>query len=104
MDGLSIAKNRTCTHVDPTNPNTNGQQNQIYVQLVLSLALGLSAFFGFCVSLHTPEQSQHGPDFDSFFAHDGRAYTLHGRGRANLQQVYLSSPIPSLDGCPYCTK
>ena len=50
MDGISIAKNRTCKKVDPTNPTATGQ-NEIYVQLVLSLALGISAFFAFCVSL-----------------------------------------------------
>lgn len=50
MDGLSIAKNRTCRKIDPTNPHATGQ-NEIYVQLVLSLALGISAFFAFCVGL-----------------------------------------------------
>jgi hypothetical protein len=46
MDDLSIAKE--CKRTDPTDPTNN--QGQIYVQLVLSLALGISAFFGFCVS------------------------------------------------------
>ncbi|KAL2072731.1 hypothetical protein VTL71DRAFT_12074 [Oculimacula yallundae] len=46
MEGsLSIAPKK-CTVRDPTDPS-NGQ-NQIYVQLVLSLALGMSAFLGFC--------------------------------------------------------
>lgn len=40
--------NKSCPKVDPTDP-VNGQK-QIYVQLVLSLALGLTAFLGFCVS------------------------------------------------------
>jgi hypothetical protein len=41
-----MAKN--CTRgSDPTNP-ANGQQD-ISVQAALSLALGVSAFFGFCV-------------------------------------------------------
>jgi len=41
-----------CPKYDPTDPTdpANGQK-QIYVQLVLSLALGVSAFLGFCVSL-----------------------------------------------------
>ncbi|KAG0651194.1 Calcium permeable stress-gated cation channel 1 [Hyphodiscus hymeniophilus] len=38
---------RVCKGYDPTDP-TNSNQN-IYVQLVLSLALGLSAFIGFCL-------------------------------------------------------
>jgi hypothetical protein len=105
MDGFFLANNGTCKHVDPTDPKANGQQNQIYVQLVLSLALGLSAFFGFCVSaLHRQEQPQQSSDLDSFFAHDGKAYMQHGRGRANLQRVCPNSPILSLDGCPCCTK
>jgi len=44
MDPHPLAKK--CDPTDPTDPN-NGQK-QIYVQLVLSLALGLSAFLGFC--------------------------------------------------------
>ncbi|RKF81917.1 Calcium permeable stress-gated cation channel 1 [Golovinomyces cichoracearum] len=35
-----------CEHYDPFDPHTG--QEQIYVQLTLSLALGLSALFGFC--------------------------------------------------------
>jgi hypothetical protein len=54
MDGFSTAKNRTCTKTDPTNPAAHeDQKDKIYVQLVLSLALGVSAFLAFCVSLHT---------------------------------------------------
>jgi hypothetical protein len=45
--GFTVA-NKTCETYDPTDPK-NSQQD-IYVQLVLSLALGLSAFLGFCVS------------------------------------------------------
>jgi hypothetical protein len=41
-----FAANKTCESYDPTDPD-NSQQD-IYVQLVLSLALGFSAFFGFC--------------------------------------------------------
>jgi hypothetical protein len=48
MDAYSLAKNRTCQKVDPTKPSVG--KDGINVQLVLSLALGLSAFFGFCVS------------------------------------------------------
>ncbi|KAH6671090.1 hypothetical protein B0J14DRAFT_564777 [Halenospora varia] len=36
-----------CTPYDPTNPNNS--QQQVLVQLVLSLALGASAFLGFCI-------------------------------------------------------
>lgn len=39
---------KNCTAYDPT--HIEGQQTAIYVQLVLSLTLGVSAFFGFCVS------------------------------------------------------
>jgi hypothetical protein len=46
--------NNSCPKYDPTDP-ANGQK-QIYVQLVLSLALGLTAFFGFCVSLVVVKQ------------------------------------------------
>ncbi|PMD39672.1 DUF221-domain-containing protein [Hyaloscypha variabilis F] len=46
MDAYSLAKNRTCQKVDPTKPSVG--KDGINVQLVLSLALGLSAFFGFC--------------------------------------------------------
>ncbi|TQS36172.1 hypothetical protein Golomagni_03381 [Golovinomyces magnicellulatus] len=35
-----------CEHYDPFDPHTG--QEEIYVQLALSLALGLSALFGFC--------------------------------------------------------
>jgi hypothetical protein len=48
MDSFAVAKE--CTPTDPTDPAAN--QGQIYVQLVLSLTLGISAFFGFCVSIH----------------------------------------------------
>ncbi|CZT09922.1 hypothetical protein WAI453_007110 [Rhynchosporium graminicola] len=42
----ALAAPKKCTVGDPTDPS-NGQK-QIWVQLVLSLALGLSAFIGFC--------------------------------------------------------
>lgn len=51
MDGSSVAVKK-CEPYDPTDP-ANGQK-QIYVQLVLSLALGVSAFLGFCVRLSGP--------------------------------------------------
>ncbi|KAH8602919.1 hypothetical protein B0O99DRAFT_647721 [Bisporella sp. PMI_857] len=38
---------KSCDAYDPTNPR--GPQKEIYVQLVLSLALGVSAFVGFCI-------------------------------------------------------
>lgn len=44
MDSLNAAKD--CPRTDPTDPSNN--QGQVYVQLVLSFALGISAFFGFC--------------------------------------------------------
>ncbi len=40
---------KECPTIDPTDPRAHSQGG-IYVQLVLSLALGVSAFFGFCVS------------------------------------------------------
>ncbi|KAJ8069696.1 hypothetical protein OCU04_000121 [Sclerotinia nivalis] len=43
----SRAPEKNCTAYDPT--NVEGQQTAIYVQLVLSLTLGVSAFFGFCI-------------------------------------------------------
>lgn len=45
MSGLD----KDCPKPDLTDPTIG--QKQIYVQAVLSLALGASAFFGFCVSL-----------------------------------------------------
>lgn len=42
------APEKNCTTYDPT--SVDGQQTAIYVQLVLSLSLGISAFLGFCVS------------------------------------------------------
>lgn len=45
MDDFNVAEK--CTKYDPTDP-ANGQK-QIYTQLVLSAALGISAFLGFCV-------------------------------------------------------
>ncbi|QSZ35252.1 hypothetical protein DSL72_008121 [Monilinia vaccinii-corymbosi] len=42
-----IALEKNCTAYDPT--NVDGQQTAIYVQLVLSLSLGISAFLGFCL-------------------------------------------------------
>lgn len=44
MNALTVAKD--CPKYDPTDP-ANGQK-QIYVQLVLSVALGASAFLAFC--------------------------------------------------------
>lgn len=41
-----------CTVSDPTDP-ANGQKD-VYVQLVLSLALGVSAFVAFCVRITKP--------------------------------------------------
>lgn len=43
-----FAINKECKHVDVTDPH-NGEK-EIYVQLVLALALGISAFVAFCVS------------------------------------------------------
>jgi hypothetical protein len=48
MSDVGAMAAKKCTPIDPTDP-ANGQQD-IYVQLVLSLALGVSAFVGFCVS------------------------------------------------------
>lgn len=45
MSDFDIAE--ACDKYDPTNPK-NGEKD-VYVQLVLSVALGLSAFIGFCV-------------------------------------------------------
>lgn len=55
MDGFTSAIAKKCDRVDPTDPMKS--QGPLYVQLVLSLALGVSAFFGFCVSL--PASLQH---------------------------------------------
>ncbi|RAL62951.1 hypothetical protein DID88_004040 [Monilinia fructigena] len=41
------APEKNCTIYDPT--SVDGQQTAIYVQLVLSLSLGISAFLGFCI-------------------------------------------------------
>ncbi|POS83013.1 hypothetical protein EPUL_004734, partial [Erysiphe pulchra] len=41
-----ILLDKECEHYNPFDPHTG--QEQIYVQLTLSLALGLSALFGFC--------------------------------------------------------
>lgn len=41
-----IPLDKECEHYNPFDPHTG--QEQIYVQLTLSLALGLSALFGFC--------------------------------------------------------
>lgn len=52
MDLLALADNsmgKNCTASDPTDP-ANGQKD-VYVQLALSLALGVSAFVAFCVSV-----------------------------------------------------
>lgn len=46
MDDITAAIAKECPRTDPTDPLNN--QGQIYVQLVLSLTLGVSAFFGFC--------------------------------------------------------
>ncbi|KAI9640789.1 hypothetical protein NHQ30_010629 [Ciborinia camelliae] len=43
----SRSPEKNCTAYDPT--NVEGQQTAIYVQLVLSLTLGVSAFLGFCI-------------------------------------------------------
>ncbi|KUJ22613.1 DUF221-domain-containing protein [Mollisia scopiformis] len=46
MDDFVSALAKKCNKVDPTAPTTS--KGGIVVQLVLSLALGVSAFFGFC--------------------------------------------------------
>lgn len=52
MDILALDLAKTCDRIDTTDPtDPRNQQVSIYVQLVLSLALGLSAFVGFSVSL-----------------------------------------------------
>jgi hypothetical protein len=43
------SSDKECPKPDLSDPTIG--QNQIYVQVVLSLALGASAFFCFCVSL-----------------------------------------------------
>jgi calcium permeable stress-gated cation channel len=51
MSDFGVEIEEKCSKYNPADPK-NGQKD-IYVQLVISLALGVSAFFGFCVS--TPE-------------------------------------------------
>jgi hypothetical protein len=46
MSAFIMAK-KDCSSYDPTVPHGD---SDIIVQLVLSLSLGISAFFGFCVS------------------------------------------------------
>lgn len=53
MDTISSLTKPKCKPYDPSDPS-NGRKD-IVVQLVLSLALGASAFIGFCVSLDTRE-------------------------------------------------
>jgi hypothetical protein len=47
MDTFALSVAKKCDKYDPTDPRK--QQGSIYVQLVLSLALGVSAFVGFCL-------------------------------------------------------
>ncbi|KAF8851454.1 DUF221-domain-containing protein [Acephala macrosclerotiorum] len=47
MGDFATEASKKCKTYDPTDPKNS--QGPIYVQLVLSLALGLSAFFGFCI-------------------------------------------------------
>jgi len=48
VSGFIIAE-KNCTFDDPTIPHGNDESTTILVQLVLSLSLGVSAFFGFCI-------------------------------------------------------
>jgi len=50
MDPFSDPSKKKCDRYNPADPS-NGRSD-IYVQLVLSFALGASAFIGFCVSFH----------------------------------------------------
>ena len=92
-----------CTKYDPNDP-ANGNK-QVYVQLVLSLGLGISAFFGFCVSVVARSYSQQQrTDEGRFFAQDGRAYTLHERESAVLLKLSPIFLIHFLDGYQCCTR
>jgi hypothetical protein len=90
---------RECKGYDPTDP-ANSNQN-IYVQLVLSLALGLSAFFGFCVSLQQILITIADSDCHSSYVRDGKVYMPRGRGRAMKPFHSLSFLTRSLDGSQY---
>lgn len=52
MNDLEGALEKECRKFDPSDP-TN-EPNVLSVQLVLSLALGASAFLGFCVRSNMP--------------------------------------------------
>lgn len=47
MSDFGAEPDKKCPQYDPSDPD-NGQKD-LYVQLALSLALGVSAFLGFCV-------------------------------------------------------
>jgi hypothetical protein len=101
MSGISIFADsqKNCTAYNPTDP-ANGQKD-IYVQLVLSLALGVSAFLGFCVSI-LGDLCDQTTDHHSFCAHDGKAYTPHAKDRIAMLMHSPNFLILSSDGCPCC--
>jgi len=90
-----------CENYDPTDP-ANGEK-QIYVQLVLSLALGVSAFIGFCVRNSLLKHTDKGLTHIRFFVQDGKASMPREKGRRMARPFCQSFRIASSDGCRFYT-
>lgn len=100
MDALR-APEKDCPTYDPT--HVEGQQTAIYVQLVLSLTLGVSAFLGFCVS--NEENMPNRWNFANIYRfcdQNGRVYMLRANDMLMLLQICQSFRIPFLVGCLFC--
>lgn len=100
MDVLR-APEKDCPTYDPT--HVEGQQTAILVQLVLSLTLGVSAFFGFCVGNDKSMFNRSNfANIRRFCGQNGRVYMLRAKDMSMLLQICQSFRIPFLVGCLFC--
>lgn len=82
-------------------------QKDIYVQLVISSALGVSSFVAFCVRFVIPRCSFAALCTDyhhSFSVRDGKAFMLRESAKPMLLRLCQTSLTLSLAGCQCCTK
>jgi hypothetical protein len=70
----------------------------IWIQIVISFALGLGAFLTFCVRLLDPSCYPSTNVSASFSAQGGKASTLPGRSKPDKRLHYPSFPMASLHG------
>ena len=83
---------------DDSEANSPQDSKTIIVQLLISLALGLSSFIAFCVSIVHIQLFSQVLIFARYYDHDGNHYMRLESSGPMLPRPYQSYRIHSLDG------